>query len=305
LALAASFVAAPLRAEAPKVVASIAPIHSLVASVMAGVGAPTLLVPPTASPHTFVLRPSDAKNLEDADVVFWVGENLEGFLRKPLRALPKKAKVVSLSATKGLALHDRREGGNWEGHADQDKHGKKGRHGHDHGHDAHVWLDPRNTQAMVRAIVTTLGARDDANKATYAANGGKTIARLDDLEKELQARLAPVAKVPYLVFHDAYQYFEKRFALSAVGSVTINPENPPGAKRVAELRAKAEALKIACVFAEPQFDLKVVRTIVEGTSVRTGVLDPDGGAGLAPGPELYFSLMNRLGDSLVSCLGSK
>jgi len=302
--------------EPPKVVASIAPVHSLVAAVMAGVGAPTLLVPPSASPHTFALKPSDAKNLQNADVVFWVGENLEGFLRKPLKALPKKATVIELSEAKGVTLLDMREGGAWEkdAHDDKDhghKHGrgpgKKGRPAHDHeeGKDMHVWLDPANARAMVAAIAKALGERDPGNQNKYAANATATVTRLDALEKDLRTKLAPVAKVPYLVFHDAYHYFENRFGLNAAGSITVNPEQPPGAKRVAELRGKARQLKVACVFAEPQFDPKVVKTIVEGTSVRTGVLDPDGGAGLTPGPELYFGLMNKLADSLVGCLAAR
>lgn len=305
--------AVPARAEPPKVVASIGPVHSLVAAVMAGVGAPTLLVPPAASPHTFALKPSDAKSLQNADVVFWIGENLEGFLRKPLKTLSKKAMVVELAGAKGVTLLDRREGGAWEEEAHADKghghthdHGpsKKGRRVHDHeeGKDMHIWLDPANARAMVAAIAKALGERDPANKEKYAANATATVARLESLEQDLRAKLAPVAKVPYLVFHDAYHYFEKRFGLNAVGSITVNPENPPGAKRIAELHAKARALKVACVFAEPQFDPKVVKTIVEGTSVRTGVLDPDGGAGLTPGPDLYFNLMHKLADSLVQCL---
>jgi zinc transport system substrate-binding protein len=307
---------APAWAEPPKVVASIGPVHSLVAAVMAGVGAPTLLVPPSASPHTFALRPSDAKRLQNADVVFWVGENLEGFLRKPLKTLPKKATVVELAEAKGVTLLDRREGGAWEEdvHAGEDrdhkhKHGpgKKGRHAHDHeeGKDMHIWLDPANARAIVAAIAKVLSERDPANQEKYTANATATVARLDALEKDLRVRLAPVAKVPYLVFHDAYHYFENRFGLNAVGSITVNPEQPPGAKRIAELHAKARALKVACVFAEPQFDPKVVKTIIEGTSVRTSVLDPDGGAGLTPGPELYFGLMSKLADSLVQCLAAR
>jgi len=314
--LTAPLTAAPARAESPKVVASIGPVHSLVAAVMAGVGAPTLLVPPAASPHTFALKPSDAKSLQNADVVFWVGENLEGFLRKPLKTLSKKAMVVELAEAKGVTLLDRREGGAWEeeAHADKGhghKHsrgpGKKGRRAHDHeeGKDMHIWLDPANARAMVAAIAKALGERDPANKEKYAANATATVARLEVLEQDLRTKLAPVAKVPYLVFHDAYHYFEKRFGLNAVGSITVNPENPPGAKRIAELHAKAQGLKVACVFAEPQFNPKVVKTIVEGTSVRTGVLDPDGGAGLTPGPELYFDLMNKLADSLVQCLAAR
>jgi zinc transport system substrate-binding protein len=314
--LAAPLTTIPARAEPPKVVASIGPVHSLVAAVMVGVGAPTLLVPPSASPHTFALKPSDAKNLQNADIVFWVGENLEGFLRKPLKTLAKKATVIELAEAKGVTLLGMREGGAWEeeehagedrGHKDGRSPGKKDRHAHDHeeGKDMHIWLDPANARAMVAAIAEALGKRDPANKEKYAANATATAARLDALEKDLRAKLMPVAKVPYLVFHDAYHYFENRFGLNAVGSITVNPEQPPGAKRVAELHAKARALKVACVFAEPQFDPKVVKTIVEGTSVRTGVLDPDGGAWLTPGPELYFGLMSKLADSLVRCLAAR
>ncbi len=326
------------------VVVSIKPIHSLVAGVMDGVGEPHLIVRGGDSPHTYALKPSDAKALEKAKVVFWVGEILESFLERPVETLAGKAKVVALSNAPGLIKHDFREGGPWEEHAheehDHDKHGhdkhahKKhdhDKHGHDkhaddkhdhdkHGHDKHahdkhdhdkhahdevdlhIWLDPLNAKAMVNEIVSTLVAVDAGNAATYKANGRKLAGRLDALIASAEKSFAPIQKRPFVVFHDAYQYLEKRFDLNAVGSITVSPEVKPGAKRVAEMKKKIGKLGAVCVFSEPQFEPKLVRVVTEGTSARTGTLDPIG-SDLPAGQDLYFSLMERNLKALTDCLG--
>ena len=165
----------------------------------------------------------------------------------------------------------------------------------------HVWLDPHNAEAIVRAAVAALQQADAANGARYAENGAAVIARLEAMDADLSARLAPVKEAPYLVFHDAYQYFEAHYGMRAVGSVTVSPERAPGAKRIAELRRKIEDAGAVCVFSEPQFEPALVATVVEGTAARTGVLDPLGAA-LSAGPDAYFSLMENLADSLVACL---
>lgn len=322
---------APARAQ-PRVVASILPVHSLVAGVMDGVGTPALLVRGGASPHAYSLRPSDARALGEADVVFWVGEALETFLAKPLRSMAADARVVTLLEAQGLRLLPAREGGAWEDHA-EDAHAEAGAaRGHDaapgerhdevharhmasgvaerHGHDAgeahaginpHVWLHPANARAMVRAIVAALGAADPGHAARYAANGARVEARLDALDAALRERLAPVADRPYVVFHDAYPYLEAAYGLRPVGAITVSPEQAPGARRIAELRDKVRELDAVCVFSEPQFQPRLVRTIVEGTGARTGVLDPLG-ADLPAGPQQYFRLMNRLAEALAGCL---
>jgi zinc transport system substrate-binding protein len=294
---------------APAVVASTKPIHSLVSTVMGDVGSPALIVKGAASPHTYSLRPSDAAALESADVVFWTGHGMELFLAEALETLSTDAQVVELAEAPGIDLLPLREGGAFEPHADEHE-GHEGHEGHDdheghEGHaegDMHFWLDPDNAKLMVTEIATVLSDADPDNAAIYAANAEAEAARLDALATELTATLAPVADKPFLVFHDAYQYFEARFGLSVAGTVTVSPEVMPGAARIDELRTKVSELGATCVFAEPNFEPAIVATIIEGTSAEAGTLDPEGSA-LSEGPDLYHVLLGNLAAGLVDCLG--
>ena len=293
--------ALPARAEAPKVVVSIKPIHSLVASVMHGVGEPVLLVRGGASPHSYTMKPSDAKELSAADLVVWVGPELEGFLEKPLQANAPKATRLTLMDLKGLTLLQAREGGAWEAH----DHGHE-QHGHADEHEelnSHIWLDPANARAIVTATADALAAKDPADAEAYRTNADRTLQALDALDAELKATLTPLKDKPFVVFHDAYQYFEARYDLSAVGSITVSPDRRPSAKRLSAIRAKIAGLNAACVFSEPQFEPTLVRTVVEGTKAKTGVLDPEG-ADLPEGEALYPTLMRNLAASLRGCLGA-
>ena len=297
--------------ERDQVVASIKPVHSLVAGVMEGVGEPHLIVKGAGSPHAFSLKPSDAEALEHATAVFWIGEDLETFLSAPLQTLAHDAKTVELAKAAGIELLEVREGGTWDAHdhAEHD-HGDHDHSGHGHGHDeheghafdAHLWLDPENAEAMLTVIATALSAKDPANAETYKQNAEAMIARVETLEGEIEAILAPVKDKPFIVFHDAYQYLENRFGLNAVGSITVGPEVQPGAARIAELRDKIKELDAVCVFSEPQFEPRLVATVIEGTGARTGVLDPLG-ADLADGPDLYFEMMRANAKALADCLG--
>ena len=308
------------------VVASIKPVHSLVAGVMQGVGEPVLLVKGTGSEHSYSLRPSAARALEQAAVVFWVGEAMETFLVKPLQALAGDAKVIELWEVPGLTLLPTREGGMWEAHEDGGEHARADAdhgaaeaaagHGDDGEHDGaeheaahhaqgetdmHIWLDPQNAKVLVAAIAAALGDADPSNAAIYQGNAERLRQQLDELDRSLQDRLAAVTDRPYVVFHDAYQYFEHRYGVNAVGAITINPTVRPSARRLGEIQERLEQLDAACVFAEPQFEPTLVDTVIEGTSARTGVLDPLGAA-IDAGPDQYFELMNGLADSLANCL---
>jgi zinc transport system substrate-binding protein len=291
---------------------------------MQGVGEPVLLVKGTGSEHSYSLRPSAARALEQAEVVFWVGETMETFLAKPLRALASNARVVELWQAPGLTLLPTREGGMWEAHehgegragADADHGGRE--HAEqdeitdgdtaaaEQGHgetDMHIWLDPANAKALAGAIATALGDADPSNAALYQANAEGLRQQLDDLDRSLRERLAAVTDRPYVVFHDAYQYFEHRYGVDAVGAITINPTLRPSARRLGEIQARVRELDAACVFAEPQFEPTLVDTVIEGTSARTGVLDPLGTT-LDAGPDQYFQLMNGLAQALADCLGA-
>jgi zinc transport system substrate-binding protein len=286
---------------APDVVASIAPVHALVAQVMAGVGAPRLLMAAGASPHAYALKPSDARAIAGARAVFWIGPELERFLVKPLTALTAEVPVVALAGATGVQLLSARKTGAWAG-GDRDHDHAKGDADQNHdGADPHLWLDPVNAAAMVRTIVATLAAVDAANAARYRANGEVALADLRRLESELVATLAPVKHVPYVVFHDAYQYFERRFGLAAAGAIAVGAGRAPGARRIAELRQTIFARRAVCVFTEPQFEPALAKTLIEGSGAHLGALDPLG-AGLNPGPGLYRELMRSLARSLVGCL---
>ena len=299
---------------APRAVASIVPIHSLVAGVMAGVGEPILLLKGGSSPHAYALKPSDARRLENADIVFRVGDDLETFLVRPLASLPRRARIVTLSEVPGLTLHDIRSGGVW---SEQDHDGDRGEEHHAHGehdlgdrdeehhahgeHDLHIWLDPINAQVMVDAIVRALSDIDTANAPRYRANGAALHRRLEALDETLKRTLAPLRQRPYIVFHDAYRYFETRYGLTPAGSVTLGPERAPGAATLTALRRAIVEAGAVCVFAEPQFEPAILRMLVADTGARSGVLDPLG-AGLEAGADAYFALLSGLAASLRQCL---
>lgn len=311
-------------AEVPRVLTDILPVHGIAARVMDGVGAPGLLVPPGASPHGYALRPSEARALQEADVVFWVGEDLEPWLEEPIASLPRHATIVELSTLDGLTLLPYREDAEFEdGHdhgqdqdhgsddhaAQDDEHDHAAAehdHGHDHDHDhggmdQHIWLDPQNAIVIAAAMADTLAERDPGNAPLYDANAVAFAEEIAGLEAEVAARLAPVEGKRFVVFHDAYHYFEARFGFEASGSIAFRDASAPSAERIREVREAIAAREVACVFAEPQFNTDLTRTVIEGTGARAGTLDPLG-THLEPGPGFYPALMLDLGDRLAGCL---
>jgi zinc transport system substrate-binding protein len=298
LFVALCMLAAPAAAQ-PRVVASFGPVHSIAAGVMDGIAAPDLLVRGGASPHAYSLRPSEAKLLESADLIVWVGPVYESFLVRPLRNLGGKARRLAWADVAGVAKLKARSGGVWE----SDDHG----HGHAHAKDAidgHLFLDPANAKALAAALAGELAKLDPANAARYAANAARVAAGLAALDAELAATLKPLADRPFVVFHDAFQYFETRYGLSAAGSITVSPERRPGARRLQSIRDKIRSAKAACVFAEPQFEPSLVRTVVEGTDARTGTLDY-AGIGVEAGPGAYAAIMRGLARGFSDCLSAR
>ncbi|NKB57755.1 MAG: zinc ABC transporter substrate-binding protein [Alphaproteobacteria bacterium] len=288
-------------AAPPAVVVSIKPLHSLVTAVMRGIAPAELLIGGAETPHSFALKPSQARSLQRADAVFWVGADLEGFLVKPLETLSRRAKVVALS--KSVTLLPYRRDGMWNVAEDADDHTKHDQeHRHERGtHDLHFWLDPVLVQTATETIVRTLSDIDNANAARYRRNGDALIARLAALNERLRETLEPVRSVPYLVFHDAFQYFEKRYGLKAIGTVTLNPEHRPGARHLDAVQQRVARGDIRCVFREPQFQPSMLNTIVANRALRISVLDPLG-ATLASGPDTYFTILENITDSLSDCL---
>lgn len=339
------------------VVASIKPLHSLVASVMKGVGEPHLLIDGASSPHDYAMKPSDARAIENADLVFWIGESLETFLEKPIHAGGKEAASAEMMEITGLTLlpnrdaedfeagHDNHDHDDDHGHDDHaheghdhdddhaheegheghdhddhahetaehdhdddghDDHAHDHGHGHDHDHgamDAHIWLYPDNAIAMAQAISGRLSEADPANADTYAANTAALVKEIRDLAHDIHHDLEAFEDRPFIVFHDAYQYFEKAFHLEAAAPVTLNPVVKPGAKRIGEIRHVIEDTGASCVFAEPQFNPQIVSVVTEGTAARSGVLDPLGAA-VDRGTEHYAGTMKALASALKDCLGA-
>jgi len=299
----------PLAAVAttPRIVVTLAPLHALVTAVTGEITEPHLLLRGAASPHTFSLAPSDARALARADLVVGADPDLERFLERPLESLAADADVIWLTRAEGVQTLATRGGGKWaeQGETGQQDHGHEheGEHGHEHaGTDPHAWLDPRNAIAFTRALTEHLAIIDPGQAQRYRDNARRRIERLRALDRELERLVAPARDMPYLVFHDAYQYFESRYGLRPVGAVAIEPGRPPGARRLAELHDRVEQTGARCLFAEPQFEPKVVRVIEQATGIRTATLDPLGAA-LEPGPGLYEQLMRKLADNLVECLG--
>jgi zinc transport system substrate-binding protein len=374
---AAAALAAPALAAPPRVVVDIAPLHSIVASVMGDLGAPRLIVPPGTSEHGHALRPSEAAALQEAEVAIWIGPALTPWLEGPLDALAPEARRLVVLEAPGLRLLDLRVGGPFEAHAHDEHEAQDGHEtqehghaqaaaagageGHDHGNgeaaaadgghahedehaaadahedgdehaaadahtsgdahaeaggghagaedghaehagaDPHAWLDPLNGAAIAAAVAETLAAADPENAATYAANAAAVAAEMEALTEEIAAAVAPLRGRPYFVFHDAYLYFEDRFDLPAAGAIALGDAEAPRAGRVAEIHARFDNEAIVCVFAEPQFEPRLIETLIEGTDTRTGTLDPIG-AGLEPGPGLYPALLRGLAADLAACL---
>lgn len=300
---------------APKVVTTIKPLHSLVAQVMDGVGEPELLIK-QGSPHGYQMKPADAKNVAEADLILYVSHELETFM-PPLLKKSGKEHSIEWAALPNLYPLPTRHGGMWEEGDDDDDHdhGDHHHHEHEHGHeqghdhhghhhgayDAHLWLSIARSKLLLEQTATELAAIDPANATKYRDNAAKAAADLDALKTGLTTKLQPVQKRPFMVFHDAYQYFEQDYDLDAVGTVRVDPEHEPGAKRISELHQMIADHKIVCLFSEPQFPAKIVTKLAADGNVKTAVLDPVG-ADLAPGKTMYRQLLTNLADNLAGCL---
>ena len=309
-----------------KVVASIKPIHSLASYLMDGVAEPDLIVDGYASPHGFAMKPSHAKMLQNADIVFWVGEDLENFLEKPLNSIATKAEKIEFMNLKGLVKLKFRERNIFDDHDDHDhdKHAKKddhddhdhdehakkedghddhddhdGHEGHNHGEfDPHIWLDPINAKVILFEMSKHLIENDPKNEVAYRANLSKAYKEIDKLTANVSSELTN--SVASIVFHDAYQYFEKRFDVNILGAFTVNTDVMPGAEQLAEIREIIEHDKVACVFSEPQFNPDIIKAVARDMNIKTGVVDPLG-ATLNPGKNLYFDLIKNMSSSFKGC----
>ncbi|HSS66329.1 MAG TPA: zinc ABC transporter substrate-binding protein [Gammaproteobacteria bacterium] len=293
--------AAHAAVERPRVTVSIQPIHSLVAGVMSGIGEPRLLVKGYGSPHAYQMRPSDAAALYQADLVFWMGVPLENFLVKPLQNVRPPARVLTLLDLEGLDLLENRGSGVWHPHQ-REAHDAGEPASHAQSRDPHAWLSPAISRRMVKAIASELVRADPRNAQSYRRNALDLDQRIAALATELEARLAPVRHVPFVMFHDAFQYFEQAFGLRSIGAMQLEPSRVPGAARIQALRDAIRNRGVRCVFREPQFQSALVDTLVEKTDARVAVLDPLGAA-FTPGPDAWFQMMTANAEAMEKCLG--
>ncbi|EGR3373086.1 zinc ABC transporter substrate-binding protein ZnuA [Vibrio parahaemolyticus] len=276
-----------LPAQAITVLTSIKPIQLMVTELTEGVTTPEVLVQSNASPHDYSLRPSDVKKVASADLVIWYGHDLEPFLEK---VVSNRSSTLTLSEIPNLAL---REFDSEHSH-DHD--------GHDHGsHDPHFWLGIKPVKQVAQAVVNKLVEIDPANAKTYSNNLVKFEEQLAAKDKEIEQQLAPVKNQGYFVFHDAYGYFEERYQLNNLGHFTVTPDRKPGAKTLIQIRKTLGAGNVACVFSEPQFTPAVVESVMRGSDVVKGELDPLGSA-IKVEPGSYFNLLGNMADSFAQCL---
>ncbi len=283
------------------IVASIKPVHALVAGVMGDLGTPHLLLAAPTSAHHFTLKPSQARALQNADIVFWIGPGMEQPLTKALATLAADAQSVALDDSAGLVLFDFDD----DGHDDDghDDHGTKDKHdGHGgHGINPHIWLDPFNAQIMLGVIADHLGKADPVNARAYQANADAMRQTFAQLQIDIARQLAPFAESEFLVLHDAHIYFERRFGMRAHAAITTEPDVMPTAAKIKKLRHDLESHPIDCIFGEPFLGQKAVRLIAEGSDIRIGQLDPLGSQ-LPAGASLYADLLKSYAAAFKACL---
>ena len=278
-----------------EIVVSIKPLHSLVSAVTEGSNPVSLVIDGSMTPHNFALKPSHAKLLNNAKVLFYIDDEFESGLKKTVKGLPKSVKVIRVSKMKKLRLLSTRADDNWE---------EDGHDHHDHGHssnDLHIWLDPNNAIEIVKSITQELSAIYPENINIYKKNAKNIIKEIKTTDLLIKSMLEPVRNKPYIVFHDAYQYFEKAYSLKSVGSILVDPELPASAKRIIKIRSKIKSLNAHCVFKEPQYRAKIVKTVIDGTTTKIGILDPLG-ADIKSGPGMYTNLLKNIAENLNACL---
>ncbi|OUR77273.1 hypothetical protein A9Q83_11230 [Alphaproteobacteria bacterium 46_93_T64] len=285
-----------------RVFVSIAPLHSLVQGVMGDTGEAKLLIKASVSPHGFQLKPSQMRALKTAHIIFSIGPSFETSLHKAVSALSLADNVTHLIDAKGVELLESRSGGAWDDHDKAHSHEHEGEAIEHNGNlDPHIWLDPFNGIAMVNTIATELARIYPENEGEFYANADKLIGKIKLLNENIAVKLTPVNSQPYIVFHDAFQYFETHYGMKAVGGIVVDPSRNPSIARMKEIRAQIKTTKAICAFREPQFSGKLVDVALDGSSAKPGVLDPIGQA-IPLGPDLYLQMLTQMADQMLSCL---
>jgi len=263
------------QASVPSVVVTIKPIHSLVAGVMAGLKSPTLLMSGEKSPHTQLLKPSEVRQINAAQVVVWVGPSYESALKRIIETPKIGQHIITLQEKSGMKLYPMRQGGLWGSHAhghDDDDDSS----GHDHCEqdiDGHLWLDPENAKAIVRVIAQELSALDPEHQRDYMTNAQNVISRLDDLDRDLVEVLMPVRERSYVVYHDGTQYFDRHFKTRAIGVLIGDSHYGINAQHFLQISEYIRDQKVSCVFTEPQFPTDIISSLMDKTGTRIETLD--------------------------------
>ncbi|MBC9248733.1 zinc ABC transporter substrate-binding protein [Pseudomonas alcaligenes] len=283
------------RAEV-QVLTSIKPLQLIAAAVQEGVGTPGVLLPPGASPHQFALRPSDVRRVQSADLLYWIGPDMETFLPRVLKG--REAPAVAVQGLPGLTLRHFGEGE----HEHEHDSGEADHDEHDHAHqpgslDAHLWLLPANARVIAAQMAADLAAADPANAARYQANLQAFGQRLDALDAQLKTRLAPLAGKPFFVFHEAFDYFEAAYGLRHAGVFSVASEVQPGARHVAVMRERLQAAGPSCVFSEPPLRPRLAETLSAGLPVQLAELDA-----LGAQAQSYEQLLDGLAAGMAACL---
>ncbi|MNF55356.1 High-affinity zinc uptake system protein ZnuA precursor [compost metagenome] len=300
LTLITALLAVSLPVRALEVLTTIKPLGFIAAAITDGVSEPKVLLPTGASPHDFALRPSDIRSINEADLVVWVGPELEGFMAKPLAKHPH---VLTLTRVEGMPLFDYSKQAGHEEPADEEHegHDHDGHEGHHHeGVDPHIWLGPTQALVIARAMSETLSARDPGNAERYRANLLAFQAKVDAKDKVIAGQMKAVNQKGYFVFHEAYGYWERHYGMSSKGHFTVSPERRPGAKTLVEIRKALEEKQASCIYAEPQFSPAVIESVARNTGAKVLLLD-EVGEQVPLGPDGYPQFMQQLADAFAQC----
>ncbi len=276
--------ALPVQAEL-QVLASIKPL-GLIAEAVAGDSAQVrVLLPASASPHDYPLRASDMRLLEAADLVVWVGPELESFLQRPLRGVPGQ-RQLTLQTLSGLVWP---EGSHGHRHGD-----------HHHERDPHLWLNPHNAVVVAASLASSMADLDPDNAEVYRANSRHFAEEMEALDTQLRQAMSPLADRGFAVYHDAYGHFVSRYGLLQLGHVTVTPERRPGARHLHRLRGQLRDNAV-CLFAEPHYDMRMVEDLARELRLRVGTLNPLGDQEVTS----YRQLMENLAADFSACLAGE
>ena len=326
------------QADSLKIATTIAPIHSLVSQVISDQDQAHLLIPVNQSPHHYVLRPSDVKKIQDANIVFRVSPRIESQISDILKKFTVDSTLVSLSDHLETQLIPQRSGINWPHHHDhkdehdheeehdhkdahdhEEEHDHKDAHDHEEEHDHkdehdhekehgkrndhHIWMSTKNATSIIDVIVTELSKQNPEQAATYQQNGEKAKKDLQALKADIQKVLSKPSSKTFAVMHDSFQYFETEYGLQNAGALVLSPEQGASAKHLRALNKHLLDQNARCVFGEPQLNVKLAKSIAGDLSLHFDIVDPLG-VDIQAGPDLYATMMRKNADVFATCFAA-